>query len=81
MWECSDFFELDGKQVLLVSPQDMLPQGFEYHNGNGTVCIIGSCDGAGKNFVEEHNQAIDYGIDFYAPQTLLTPDGIAKGFF
>ena len=27
MWECPDFFELDGKQVLLVSPQDMLPQG------------------------------------------------------
>ena len=22
-----------------------------------------------------HNQAIDYGIDFYAPQTVLTPDG------
>ncbi len=75
MWECPDFFELDGKQILLVSPQDMLPQGFEYHNGNGTLCIIGSYDEAGKNFVEECNQAIDYGIDFYAPQTLLTPDG------
>ena len=36
MWECPDFFELDGKQVLLASAQDMLPKGFEYHNGNGT---------------------------------------------
>lgn len=75
MWECPDFFELDGKQILLISPQDMLPQGFEYHNGNGTVCIIGSYEEGEKSFIEERNQAIDYGIDFYAPQTLLTPDG------
>ncbi|MDE5598183.1 MAG: glycoside hydrolase family 32 protein [Lachnospiraceae bacterium] len=75
MWECPDFFELDGKQLLLVSPQDMLPQGFEYHNGNGTVCIIGTYDEKNKNFVEERNQAIDYGIDFYAPQTISAPDG------
>ena len=73
MWECPDFFPLDGKHVLFVSPQDMLPEGFEYHNGNGTVCLTGHMDG--DRFVEEHNQAIDYGIDFYAPQTILTPDG------
>lgn len=44
MWECPDFFELDGKHVLLTSPQDMLPEGLEYHNGNGTLCIIGEMD-------------------------------------
>lgn len=75
MWECPDFFALDGKQLLMVSPQDMLPQGFEYHNGNGTVCIIGTYDEESKDFIEECNQAIDYGIDFYAPQTVLAPDG------
>ena len=73
MWECPDFFPLDGKHVLFVSPQDMLPEDFEYHNGNGTVCLTGRMDG--DRFIEEHNQAIDYGIDFYAPQTILTPDG------
>lgn len=75
MWECPDFFPLDGKHVLLVSPQDMLPEGFEYHNGNGTVCMIGRYDEAAKHFLPEMDQAIDYGIDFYAPQTTLTPDG------
>jgi beta-fructofuranosidase len=45
MWECPDFFPLDGKHVLFVSPQDMLPEGFEYHNGNGTVCLTGTYDG------------------------------------
>ena len=75
MWECPDFFELDGKYVLLTSPQDMLPQGFEYHNGNGTLCLVGSYDSSSKVFTEEHDQTVDYGIDFYAPQTILTPDG------
>ncbi len=75
MWECPDFFELDGKGVLLVSPQDMLPSGFEYHNGNGTLCLIGDYDEETDTFTEQHDQAIDYGIDFYATQTILTPDG------
>ncbi|MER2024770.1 MAG: GH32 C-terminal domain-containing protein, partial [Eubacteriales bacterium] len=75
MWECPDFFELDGKYVLLISPQDMQPSGFEYHNGNGTVCLIGSYDENSGTFAEEKDQAIDYGIDFYAPQTLLAEDG------
>ena len=75
MWECPDFFELDGKWVLLTSPQDMLPEGFEYHNGNGTLCLIGDFDETTDTFTEEKNQSIDYGIDFYAPQTILTPDG------
>lgn len=75
MWECPDFFALDGRHVLLCSPQDMLPEGFEYHNGNGTLCLIGDLDESGKHFSFEKNQAIDYGIDFYAPQTTLAPDG------
>jgi len=75
MWECPDFFELDGKGVLITSPQDMLPQGFEYHNGNGTLCLIGAYDENTDTFTEEENQSIDYGIDFYAPQTILTTDG------
>ena len=74
-WECPDFFALDGRQVLLVSPMDMLPKGLEYHNGNGTLCLLGTYDEEQEVFVEEKDQAIDYGIDFYAPQTILTPDG------
>lgn len=75
MWECPDFFALDGKQVLLVSPQDMQPSGFEYHNGNGTLCLIGTYDEETGTFTEERDQAVDYGIDFYASQTVLSPDG------
>lgn len=74
MWECPDLFTLDGAEVLLASAQDMLPVGFEYHNGNGTFCLLGRRDGEG-HYIWERDQAVDYGIDFYAPQTLLTPDG------
>ena len=75
MWECPDLFELDGRMVLLASAQDMLPQGFEYHNGNGTFYMLGSIDPDTGRFIEDCNYTLDYGIDFYAPQTVLTQDG------
>lgn len=75
MWECPDFFTLDGKDVVLVSPQDMLPKGFEYHNGDGTLCLIGKFDEETKTFIPEKDQAVDYGIDYYAMQTVEAPDG------
>ena len=75
MWECPDFFQLDGTWVLLGSSQDMLPKGLEYHNGNGTFYFLGDYDAQSETFTEKSDHAIDYGIDFYAPQTLLTPDG------
>ena len=75
MWECPDLFRLDGCDVLLASAQDMLPKGFEYHNGDGTFYLLGQYDPETGAFAEESDHAIDYGIDFYAPQTILTPDG------
>ena len=75
MWECPDTFVLDGKQVLLVSPQDMLPEGNEFMSGNGTLALIGHLDDQTGALVEEATQSIDYGIDFYATQTLETADG------
>lgn len=74
MWECPDFFPLDGKQVLLTSPQDMSPAGLEFHAGNGTLCLIGDYDSE-EGFTRQSAQAVDYGLDFYAPQTLEAPDG------
>ncbi len=74
MWECPDFFELEGMHVLLVSPQDMTASG-EFHNGNGTLCILGAFDEKTGMFAEQHVQTVDSGIDFYAMQTVLAPDG------
>ena len=41
MWECPDFFPLDGKQVLMLGPMEMLPKG-EFHNGHNVIAFIGS---------------------------------------
>lgn len=75
MWECPDFFALDGQHVLLVSPQFMKASGREFHNGNGTLALIGQLDTATHQLHAQTEQAIDYGLDFYAPQTVQTPDG------
>ena len=73
MWECPDMFTLDGQDVIITSPQDMSALGLEFHSGNGTMALMGQVkDG---KFIRNNVQAIDYGLDFYAPQTLEAPDG------
>lgn len=74
MWECPDYFELDGNRVLVVSPQEMQAIGMEFHAGFGTAFLMGNENEEGQ-FERRHVQAIDYGLDFYAPQTLVTGDG------
>ena len=75
MWECPDFFELDGTHILMTSPQDVTQTGLEFHNGNCTAFILGSFNPEDCSFTRSKVQAVDYGIDFYAPQTLLAEDG------
>ena len=75
MWECPDFFELDGTHVLLTSPQEMRSEGLEFIEGNTTLCLIGRFDRERVRLLRQHEQTIDYGLDFYAPQTVLTEDG------
>ena len=75
MWECPDFFELDGKHVLLISAMNMTSMGLEFHPGNNTLCIIGRYDRGIRHLMRDNTQSIDYGTDFYATQTLLAPDG------
>ncbi len=74
MWECPDFFSLEGKQVLLVSPQEMHARE-EFHAGYGTVGILGSFEEKDCRFVRDSIQPVDHGLNFYAPQTTLAPDG------
>lgn len=75
MWECPDFFSLGQKSVLVVSPQDMQADGMEFHNGNQAAALIGEYDRQSHHLQEEQIISLDYGIDFYAPQTLETEDG------
>ncbi|KZP98836.1 glycosyl hydrolase family 32, partial [Klebsiella aerogenes] len=75
MWECPDFFELDGKRVLMFSPQGMAADGFVRRNLFQSGYLLGDWQ-PGQTFVrEEAFVELDSGHDFYAPQSFLTPDG------
>ena len=75
MWECPDFFQLDGQDVILTSPMQMKETGLEFIEGGGTLCLIGTFDETSGTFRRSAAQSIDYGLDFYAPQTFEMPDG------
>ncbi|WP_417692411.1 glycoside hydrolase family 32 protein [Pseudomonas sp.] len=74
MWECPDLFRLDGRDVLLYSPQGMRPEGYERLNKYQTGYRVGQLDSqwhfSGGPFIE-----LDNGHDFYAAQTLVAADG------
>ncbi len=74
MWECPDLFPLDGKHVLFTSPQEMRSVGLEFHSGNANIAIIGNLDEQTHHMSRDTVQAVDYGLDFYAMQTLQTYD-------
>lgn len=67
MWECPDFFEIGGKYVLFISPIGM--------QDRKTVYLIGDMDYKTGNFDYHSIGEIDWGFDFYAPQTMLDHKG------
>lgn len=75
MWECPDFFELDEKHVLIVSPQFMHADGEEFHCGNNSIYFVGNYDAERLEWHRDVPHIIDHGLDFYAAQTVETFDG------
>lgn len=75
MWECPDFFNLDGKDILLLSPQGIDAQGKDYLNLFQTGYFIGDYDYKTATFTRGEFHELDKGHDFYATQTTEAPDG------
>jgi beta-fructofuranosidase len=74
MWECPDYFELNGQGFLLFGPQ-----GIQADHASNTVPhhnrIACATFDINNRLSLSDPQIVDHGFDFYAPQTLLTPDG------
>lgn len=72
MWECPDYFELDGEKILSVSPQGLTKEEFRFQNIYQSGYFILKEDGSVdvKDFREW-----DMGFDFYAPQTFTDVQG------
>lgn len=69
MWECPDYAQIDGKDVLIFSPQGIDAQGEKYHNIFNVMYAIGKLDLENLVFNIESLDEMDGGFDFYAPQS------------
>lgn len=75
MWECPDFFRLNGKDVLICSPMGIKATEHSFLNANQTVYFLGQLDLPGNRYHAGELRELDAGHNFYAPQSFLTPDG------
>ena len=67
MWECPDFYQLGDKYVLTFSPMG---------SGDHTsVYLTGDFDYKTGKFDWHISGEMDWGFDFYAPQSMVAPDG------
>lgn len=71
MWECPDYFQLNGKDVLLFCPQGIESEENRYQNIYQSGYIVGTLDFDTLHFEHESFVELDNGFDFYAPQTFL----------
>ncbi|MEQ7275279.1 glycoside hydrolase family 32 protein [Enterococcus thailandicus] len=72
MWECPDLFQVDGQELLLYSPQGLTAEREQYQNIHQTVYLPLTKEWqiASENELVE----MDWGFEFYAPQTFETAD-------
>ena len=76
MWECPDYFEIDDRGILLFSPQGIIPEGDAYQNIFQSGYLIGEPLTLPQlTYQHEAFAELDFGFDFYAPQTTLAADG------
>ena len=76
MWECPDFFELDENGVLILSPQGILPEMYQFNNPHAAGYVIGEVDWDSVKLTPETAfQEFDRGFDFYAPHTFEDDQG------
>lgn len=75
MWECPNFATIDGKEILILSPQGIEQEGIVYQNVYQSGYMVGNLNYETGIFTHEDFHLLDYGSDFYAPQITQTPDG------
>ena len=74
MWECPDLFDLNDQLFAVVGPQGIESESehhtIPHHNGIAKAELNDQAD-----IVLSEFRHLDHGFDFYAPQSMLTPDG------
>ncbi|MFT7052516.1 MAG: beta-fructofuranosidase [Psychromonas sp.] len=74
MWECPDFFTLNGQDFIVIGPQGIKSPNKSHSVAHHNGIVKAQLDQSGKALLSNF-QHLDHGFDFYAPQSLQTPDG------
>ena len=75
VYECPDYIVLDGKEIVLSSPQNLPQIGKAYQNVHSGIYMFGELSFESGRFRVDEIGEVDNGFDFYAVQTLRMPDG------
>lgn len=75
MWECPDYFRVNNQDVLIWSAMSLPRQKMQFKNRDSVVYSLGSLDIDTGRFTGNAPRELDSGPDFYASQTVATPDG------
>ena len=74
MWECPDYFETDGKGVVVFSPMGFLKDEKPYDAV--AICALADFnEETGEMHIADKWQLLDCGEDLYAPQSNTDKDG------
>lgn len=75
MWECPDYFDLDGQGILICCPQGLESEEYLFQNIYQAGYFPLDLDLENKTYKLGSFVELDYGFDFYAPQTFEDPEG------
>lgn len=77
MWECPDYFKVEGRPVFAFSPQGIEAEEYRFENiyQSGYLADIRLPDTGQIRDIYKKFREWDLGFDFYAPQTFEAPDG------
>ena len=74
MWECPDYFEVDGTKILSASVQGLTGDEWKERNVYQSGYFVVDGDILGEYSLSDY-RLWDYGFDYYAPQSFETDDG------
>ncbi|MBQ9631955.1 MAG: sucrose-6-phosphate hydrolase [Lachnospiraceae bacterium] len=75
VYECPDYFESNGTEIVISSPQFLPQMGHEYENIHSMLYMEGQLDFETGHFHIHSVHELDGGFDIYAAQLLRMPDG------
>lgn len=75
IYECPDLATFGDKDVLITSPQGFATNEWRHENLHSNLYMVGNLNTETGKFTVENEDEIDSGLDFYAPQTMSSPDG------